>query len=60
MTDVQTMSGGIRELDQAVELGLGIIIGGGEGIVLFPVQLPFALDLGRVVQGNVLHGFALL
>ena len=59
MAHVQAVSAGVGELDQAVELGLGVVIGGGEGLVVIPVLLPFRLDLCRIV-GLEFHGDCLL
>ena len=41
VADVQTLSGGIRELDEAVELRAGIAGDGGIGLGLLPLCLPW-------------------
>ena len=47
---VQALAGGIGELHQAVEFGLGGVAGlGGEGLFLAPLVLPFLLDGGKIV-----------
>ena len=56
MAHVQAIARGIGELDQAVELGHGVVVLGGEGLVVIPVLLPFRLDLCRVV-GLEFHGW---
>ena len=50
MTDVQARAGRIRELDQAIELGLGVIAAGLEAVRLIPARLPFQLDFLGIVS----------
>ena len=52
MTHVQTLTGGIGELDQTVELGALVAGDGGIGLGLFPIGLPFLFN-GRKI---VIHG----
>ena len=50
MTDMQSLSGGIRELDQGEELLLGPVAGHGlVGLVLKPVILPFLFYTREIV-----------
>ena len=55
MAYMEALAGGIRELDQAVELGPGIAGDGGIGLLLLPDLLPLVLDTGKIV----LHCFYL-
>ncbi len=50
MPHVQTRARGVRELDQRVELGLGKIVAGGEGILLLPDVLPLPFDGGIIIR----------
>ena len=56
MADVQAGARGIGELDQSIELGLGVIVGGGKGLVVQPDFLPLFLNARRIVHGNFAHG----
>ena len=49
MADVEALTGGVRELDEAVELGLVTVVPGGEDLVLLPFFLPFGFDGGEIV-----------
>ena len=50
---MEALTGGIGELDEAVELLPGLVPGdGGEGLFLQPLLLPFFLNGGKIV----LHG----
>ena len=49
MTHMQTLTGGIGELDQAVELGLVAAGNGGVGLGLFPIGLPFLFNGSKIV-----------
>ena len=50
MTDVQARAGRVRELDQAVEFGLGVIAARLKAVRLVPARLPFQLDLLGIVS----------
>ena len=52
VADVQTRGGGVREFDQAVELGALVPRHGGVGLYLLPLVLPFFLNGCEIV----LHG----
>ena len=52
MADMQASGGGIRELDEAVELGALVARHGGVGLFLLPLCLPFFLNRCEIV----LHG----
>ena len=54
MTDVQTGSGGIRELDQTVKLRLTAARDGGVGLGLFPIRLPFLFNGFKIVLHSIL------
>ena len=56
MADVQAYARGIGEFDQRVILGLGVIIGSGEGLVVGPDLLPLFFNPFGIVEGNLLHG----
>ena len=49
MTHMQTLTGGIGELDQAVELGPLVAGDGGIGLGLFPIGLPFLFNGRKIV-----------
>jgi len=46
---MEPLTGGVGELDEAVELGLAAVIPGGEDLVLLPFFLPFGFDGGEIV-----------
>ena len=56
VADVEPFAGGIGELDEDVVLRLARLKtriarpGGAEGLLLFPIPLPFLLDLGEIVS----------
>ncbi len=50
MADVQACCGGVRELYEAVELGLVRTCLGGIGLLLFPNCLPFLFYFGKIVS----------
>ena len=52
VADVQARGGGVREFDQAVELGALVPRHGGVGLFLLPLVLPFFLNGCEIV----LHG----
>ena len=49
MTDVQTLPGRIRELDQTEELRARIAVDGGVGLGLLPLRLPFLFNCGKII-----------
>ena len=49
MADVQASGRGIRELDQGVEFGLGMVDVSVEGIFILPDLLPFGLNGFEIV-----------
>ena len=49
MADMQSLTGGVRELDKAVELGLIAAGDGGIGLGLFPIGLPFSFNGSKIV-----------
>ena len=49
MADMQSLTGGVRELDKAVELGLIAAGDGGIGLGLFPSCLPFLFYRCKIV-----------
>ena len=57
MTHMQTLSRRIGEFHQRIELGLGVIIGGGKGIFLFPDILPFLFHCGKIVFHKIILPF---
>ena len=48
-------AGGIGEFHQTVELGFGMGGLGLEGVGIVPMPLPLLFNVGRGVDGNVLH-----
>lgn len=46
---VHTVTGGIREFYQRIELRLGVIFLGTERTVFFPVLLPLWFDRGKII-----------
>jgi len=52
MADVKAGGGGVREFDQAVELGLPVAGDGGVGLGLFPLLLPFLFNGCKIVFHN--------
>ena len=54
MADVQARGRGVRELDEAVELGALVPGDGGVGLGLLPLLLPFLLDGCKIVFHNKL------
>ena len=58
MAHVEALSGGIGELDEAVELLPGLITGdGSKGLLLQPLLLPFLLDAAEIVLHGVSPSF---
>ena len=52
---VEALTGGIRELDEAVELLPGLVAGDcGKGLFLQPLLLPFLFDGGKIILHNML------
>ena len=49
MAYVEALSGGVGELNQAVELRLFTVVGGGEGLGFLPSFLPLGFDGGEIV-----------
>ena len=50
VADVQTIAGGIRELHQTVELGLGgVAVVAGEGFFFLPLGLPLLFNGGKII-----------
>ena len=49
MPHVQALAGGIRKLDEPVELGSFVTGNGGIGLCLLPVSLPFLLNGRKIV-----------
>ena len=52
MADVKAGGGGVREFDQAVELGLPVAGDGGVGLGLLPLLLPFLFNGCKIVFHN--------
>ena len=50
MTDVQSGSRRIGELDQRIVLGLGKIVAGGKGLFLVPDLLPFLFNGSKIIR----------
>ena len=49
MPHVQAVAGGIREFDQGIKLGLGMILRRGKSLVVVPVFLPLGFNLSRYI-----------
>ena len=49
VTDVESLSGGVGELYQCVELRSGIVVFSVERLVLVPIFLPLAFNGGKIV-----------
>ena len=49
MTHMQTLTGGIGELNESIELGALVAGDGGVGLGLFPVGLPFLFNGRKIV-----------
>ena len=54
MTDMQTRSGGVRELNQSIEFGLFVAGFRLEAMGILPALLPFEFDLIRII--SLAHG----
>ena len=52
MAHMEPLPGGVGELDEAVELGLFALIGGGEDLAVLPALLPLGLDGSKIVFQN--------
>ena len=49
MAYMQTVTGGVRELHQSIELGLVLTGPAGEGLFFLPLGLPLFFDGGKIV-----------
>ena len=49
MAHMQSLTRRVGELHQRIELGLGVVIGGGKGVLGFPDILPFLFHCGKIV-----------
>ena len=57
VADVQTLAGGIRELNEAVKLRAGIAGDGGVGLGFLPLCLPFLFNCSKIVFHESVHTF---